>query len=865
MRLKWVIIAAALLGLSAARASEQGDLSHLEDDFRNLPVESRYLTGPLFWLHGDESKEQLETELDKVREGGNGTFTAESRPHKDWLGEGWYRDLQICLDFARRHRMTMWIFDEKWWPSGEVGGKVPQKYGAKELVAEATAVTGPGRIELAGPGERLVAVIAGRKKAGGVDGESLVDLTEQVSAGRLEWDAPEGDWAVMTFSWRYSKNNFGKILVDGASRDAVEWYLNTVYQPHYDRFKDDFGATIQGFFYDEPKTLGDFGTEVIPMLKSRGVDWKKALVAWKFRLSGEDQTAAWYQYQDAKAEAWGKTLYGGISQWCRAHGVISIGHFLEHNREYLRQDLCAGNMFQLMKYTDMGGIDIVFKQLIPGKRPMGIYQTPKLGSSISHVYGKKDDLAMVEIFGARGQDLPYPEMKWATDHVQVRGTNFLIPHSFNPRAPFDRDCPPYFYNGGFEPRFPLYRVFADYTSRLSLMLNSGRHVAPVAFLFMGNSAHAGKAVPPEQMTTALQDALYDCDWMPYEVFERDVMISGKELRLFRERYKVLVVPPAEVIPYETLKKAQEFFEAGGVVLGYGFLPGRSATIGKTGRDIRELTRAIWGEPAGPGLTATKVNPAGGRSYLLSEQPAPEEIIQVLARDAGIHPTLEVVEGKTDNWLHVLHRVKAGSDIFFIANQNLGGGTRRFKLKVSAQGEPEWWDAMRNEITAIEYRRLAKDEVEISLSLEPYESVLLVFNPEKRALPARLSADAQPVREIKVQRDLSVKEPPRPDSQLWRLRAWFKAKGKLTLSPVKANPFNGKFYIPGDLDLSKTRVYVLCEGIEPEAAARITVNNAYAGGFIESPLRLEISKFLGPGANTLRIEPFAPKSVKLAVF
>ena len=73
--------------------------------------------------------------------------------------------------------------------------------------------------------------------------------------------------------------------------------------------------------------------------------------------------------------------------------------------------------------------------------------------------------------------------------MHVAGVNFLIPHSFNPRAPFDNDCPPYFYNGGFEPRWPLYRVFADYTSRLSVMLTGGRHVAPVALVTPGQSAH----------------------------------------------------------------------------------------------------------------------------------------------------------------------------------------------------------------------------------------------------------------------------------------------------------------------------------------------------------------------------------------
>ena len=108
-----------------------------------------------------------------------------------------------------------------------------------------------------------------------------------------------------------------------------------------------------------------------------------------------------------------------------------------------------------------------------------------------------------------------------------RGVNFLIPHSFNPRAPYDLDCPPYFYNGGFEPRFPLFRVFADYSNRLNLMLTGGKHVAPVALLFVGNSAHVGKYVPPEVMTSALQDALFDCDWMPYDVFESDARLQGK--------------------------------------------------------------------------------------------------------------------------------------------------------------------------------------------------------------------------------------------------------------------------------------------------------------------------------------------------
>ena len=154
--------------------------------------------------------------------------------------------------------------------------------------------------------------------------------------------------------------------------------------------------------------------------------------------------------------------------------------------------------------------------------------------------------------------------------------------------PYDADCPPYFFNGGFEPRWPLYRVFADYTSRLSLMLSGGRHVCPVAFLFPGFSTHVGKAVTPENMTTALQDALYDCDWIPYEVFEKDFCVAGKELQLRDEHYRVLIVPPVEVVPIATLRKAAQFLDQGGVVVGYGILPSKSATLGSSSADIRAL-------------------------------------------------------------------------------------------------------------------------------------------------------------------------------------------------------------------------------------------------------------------------------------
>jgi hypothetical protein len=164
-------IIAALIAAIAASAGEPS-MSTLERQFRELPMEARRLTGPLFWLHGDESPEQLEATLRRVAESGNGMFVAESRPHNDWLGEGWYRDLDVCLAFAKKNDLKMIIFDDYWWPSQMMGGRVPPEYGSKLLEASAVTIKGPQTVREAGyAGANLIAVIAGQEAGDGtVDG-----------------------------------------------------------------------------------------------------------------------------------------------------------------------------------------------------------------------------------------------------------------------------------------------------------------------------------------------------------------------------------------------------------------------------------------------------------------------------------------------------------------------------------------------------------------------------------------------------------------------------------------------------------------------------------------------------------------------
>ena len=104
--------------------------------------------------------------------------------------------------------------------------------------------------------------------------------------------APAGKWRILKFTHKQApgliQQGGSQLSVDGASKDCVDWFLQTVYQPHFEHYGAEFGKTIRGFFYDEPETPGDWGTELNRVLAEWNVDWKKAYVAYKFELAGEE-------------------------------------------------------------------------------------------------------------------------------------------------------------------------------------------------------------------------------------------------------------------------------------------------------------------------------------------------------------------------------------------------------------------------------------------------------------------------------------------------------------------------------------------------------------------------------------------------
>ena len=180
-------------------------------------------------------------------------------------------------------------------------------------------------------------------------------------------------------SFRYGAH---PAYINMLQEDSCRVLINTVYEPHWTRFKEYFGTTIAGFFSDEPE-LGNgpayahekLGTAqdlpwsdaLIPLLEeTMGKDWgNKLLFLWENDLDPDETAKIRFQYMDAVTRAVKRSFSDQIGRWCREHGVEYIGHIVEDLNGHSRTGGALGHYFRGLWGQDMAGIDDIGGQVYP--------------------------------------------------------------------------------------------------------------------------------------------------------------------------------------------------------------------------------------------------------------------------------------------------------------------------------------------------------------------------------------------------------------------------------------------------------------------------------------------------------------------
>ena len=231
---------------------------------------------PFLWMRG-EPEEIIREEIARIAECGIRAVCVEARPHKDFCGPGWWHDMDIVLDEAKKRDMRIWILDDKHFPTGYANGlieKHPER--KKQYIACTTAdIFGASRPltlniqrmlkptigfwEIGNPVDyeeqarnTLVAAVALRYEEGHVFHEDTVDLTDLCKDGKATFTLPEGQWRVHVI-YRTRTGGGDPNYINMIDKVSAHTQIEGVYEAHYAKYAAEFGRTIAGFFSDEPQ------------------------------------------------------------------------------------------------------------------------------------------------------------------------------------------------------------------------------------------------------------------------------------------------------------------------------------------------------------------------------------------------------------------------------------------------------------------------------------------------------------------------------------------------------------------------------------------------------------------------------------
>lgn len=720
---------------------------------------------PFLWMRG-EKEEIIRDELEKIYECGICAVCVEARPHDDFCGPGWWHDMDIVLDEAKKRGMKIWILDDKHFPTGYANGLIETKYperkklyiacttadvfgGQHPLTLKAGRMLKPsiGYWDLGKPvneeergKNQLYGILAVKYAQDNVFYEEVVDLTENYDGTYVSFTLPEGQWRIFVI-YKTRTDGGDDTYINLIDQESAHTQIEGVYEAHYERYGQEFGRTIAGFFSDEPQfgnvtAFNSFDTQIgrYPMqlpwsselqenLEAKyGKELRKRLPFLFVETKQQKmRTQIRYDYMDQVSALYKKNFSDTIGSWCEEHHVEYIGHVVEDNGLHSRLGMGAAHYFRAMSGQHMAGIDCIGGQVIFGAANLyrkGMVDGDgefyhqvlgKLGASCGHLDPKKQGRTMCELFGAYGWNFGVRDMKYVLDHLLVKGVNYLVPHAFSMAEYPDADCPPHFYARGNHPEFPYFAKLMRYANRICSLLNGGRHIASAAVLYDGEADWLGENMPMQKVCRELLENQIDFDIVSMDMLENLEAFCGKaengKLQINGVEFDVLVIGSMPVIP-----QALDDFIGGCSEFPVIFAGAKPEGIIGGGRDGRHAYEACEAVPL-------------------------EELAETLRKKEFYDISLDQKYAELSFYHYVTDR-----HVFLFQNES---ACRRFQGKVMlpAVEALAYYDAM-EDIYESTKSTVSGGRTEIFLELEPGECVVILEQKENSCIRAHRPFRAQ---------------------------------------------------------------------------------------------------------------------------
>lgn len=830
---------------------------------------------PFLWMR-DQDESVLRNEIAKIDECGIKAVCLESRPHPDFGGPGWWRDFDIVLDEAKKRDMKIWILDDAHFPTGQANGAISEKHpelARKYIMMQHTDCTGPvvqasldvnlfmtkafTWMDFGRPvnkplidKQELLSVMAYPVVDGDILGNEAIDLTDNVGKnGWLTTDIPEGTWRICVSFITYdfgARNEY----INYIDEKSVRVLLDAIYEPHYERYKEEFGKTIAGFFSDEPGfyNVDDFDMNDAIGRKKMALPWsdelysvmeKEADPKWKRKLPllwmpAEDEavsSAVRKEYMDQVSELYAKNFSRQLGRWCEEHRVEYIGHVIEDNSEHCRLGCGAGHYFRAMSGQHMAGIDTIGGQILPGNpyaSRHGVayvadghfnhFGLAKLGASAAQLDPKKKGRLMCEAFGAYGWNFGVRSMKWLVDYLLVQGVNHFVPHAFSMADYPDCDCPPHFYARGNNPEFPYFAELMKYTNRMCNVLNGGKNIPVAGILYPAEHDWMDECMQIQTPGQVLQENQIDYELIPIDMLTDSdtygTAVKDGKLVINDREMQILLIPETKYLDERLADYLEAALKEGLKAAYINSKPQK--IIGKKGTASKKI-------PELPVITLTE----------LADTLKKQKIYDILTE-------------KADRNLSYYH-YRNKEDLYFLFNTSLSETVQR-DILIPEHTELIRWDAWKDICYTVE-QSVCKDGVKVSVKLAPYESMILVTDRQRCKVEPEVILPEQ-YEEMDISDNWTIQK-----ARSAEYPNFSEAVNMKGLKPVSADDpeFSGIMRYERTVDLPADGKRLLFVPQYIYEVAEVFVNGKSAGKRVTPSYEWDITELCTEGKNQIAVE------------
>ncbi|MBQ8606015.1 MAG: hypothetical protein IJ408_04700 [Clostridia bacterium] len=480
--------------------------------FKNPPSEL-FPTYSWLWT-GSITKEGIKTRLTDMKRAGIRSFYILPLPDDfspggmattlspEYLSAEFFKLVRFTAQYAKQNGMSMWLYDEGGWPSGNACEKVVKK--APELSAKKLVRT-----------------------------ENGYELQIRYYPYTLE-----------------KKPHYA----DSASEEANDIFLDLTYEPYKRETGELFGTFLPLMFTDEPAIrFPALPSGAAELYRSKyGADISECFPAVFEEVENPELRI---RYCETVSEIFRKNYFEKIHGWCRQNGILFAGHLNMDNTLQGCHMNCYGSQIETLRCFDIPGIDVIWRQIYPffDKKPTtaefdGVTDFsffPRLASSAASQNGT--NLAVTESFAIYGHGLTADIMRYVSNYQLVRGINLFnvmtVPYEMEGNIPFT-GAPQFM---PFRPDYTHLTKINEYLARVSYLALVGRRevktalFAPYEDCYAGGKREKNALESFERAGRYLEKHFVDFDIIDSRSIETAKALDGK-LKIGAAEYESVIVP-----------------------------------------------------------------------------------------------------------------------------------------------------------------------------------------------------------------------------------------------------------------------------------------------------------------------------------